>query len=163
VAIAAAVHVSVGRTAVLVPALYLASAIAQPTCGKLAEEFGPRRVFIGGICLLGAGGAVGWAARDLTTLVVARALIGVGTSAGYPSAMLLIRRRAEQAGLDEPPGSVPGTAAARAGSARRRTGWFPSPPAAPGRTWRRRSSPASDAPGRRSQQAGCRRYRRSEG
>lgn len=43
VPIAAAVHIPVGRTAVLVSALYLASAIAQPTGGKLAEEFGPRR------------------------------------------------------------------------------------------------------------------------
>jgi len=39
---------------------------------------------------------------------VARVLIGVGTSAGYPSAMLLIRRRAEWAGLDKPPGGVLG-------------------------------------------------------
>ena len=39
---------------------------------------------------------------------MARVLIGVGTSAGYPSAMLLIRRRAEQAGLNSPPGNVLG-------------------------------------------------------
>jgi MFS family permease len=41
-------------------------------------------------------------------LIVARVLIGVGTSAGYPSAMLLIRRRATQAGLGAPPGGVLG-------------------------------------------------------
>ena len=108
VPIAAAMHVSVGRTAVLVSALYLASSIAQPTAGKLSEEFGPRRVFLSGILLVLAGGLVGGFAQDLTSLIVARVLIGVGTSAGYPSAMLLIRRRAEQAGLDEPPGSVLG-------------------------------------------------------
>jgi MFS family permease len=108
VAIAAAVHVPVGRTAVLVSALYLASSIAQPTGGKLAEEFGPRRVFVAGICLVLAGGLVGGAGHDLTSLIVARVLIGVGTSAGYPSAMLLIRRRAESAGLAEPPGGVLG-------------------------------------------------------
>ena len=51
VPIAAAMHVSVGRTAVLVSALYLASSIAQPTAGKLSEEFGPRRVFLSGILL----------------------------------------------------------------------------------------------------------------
>jgi MFS family permease len=108
VPIAAAVHVSVGRTAVLVSALYLASSIAQPTGGKLAEEFGPRRVFLAGILTVLAGGLVGGLGRDLTMLVVSRVLIGIGTSAGYPSAMLLIRRRAESAGLDEPPGSVLG-------------------------------------------------------
>ena len=108
VPIAAAMHVSVGRTAVLVSALYLASSIAQPTAGKLSEEFGPRRVFLAGILLVLGGGLVGGFAQDLTSLIVARVLIGVGTSAGYPSAMLLIRRRAEQAGLDTPPGNVLG-------------------------------------------------------
>jgi MFS family permease len=108
VPIAAALHVSVGRTAVLVSALYLASSIAQPTAGKLAEEFGPRRVFLAGILIVLAGGLVGGFAQNLATLIVARVLIGVGTSAGYPSAMLLIRRRAAQAGLEAPPGSVLG-------------------------------------------------------
>ena len=108
VPIAAAMHVSVGRTAVLVSALYLASSIAQPTAGKLSEEFGPRRVFLSGILLVLAGGLVGGSSPDLTGLIVARVLIGVGTSAGYPSAMLLIRRRAEQAGLDTPPGNILG-------------------------------------------------------
>jgi MFS family permease len=108
VPIAATLHVSVGRTAVLVSALYLASSIAQPTAGKLSEEFGPRRVFLTGIVLVLAGGLAGGFAPDLAGLIVARVLIGVGTSAGYPSAMLLIRRRAAQAGLDEPPGSILG-------------------------------------------------------
>ncbi|MCW2897505.1 MAG: hypothetical protein JWO75_6994 [Actinomycetia bacterium] len=108
VPIAAAMGVSVGRTAVLVSALYLASSIAQPTAGKLAEEFGPRRVFLAGILLVLAGGLAGGFAVNLTMLIIARVLIGVGTSAGYPSAMLLIRRRAASAGLDAPPGSVLG-------------------------------------------------------
>ncbi len=109
VPIAAAMHTSVGRTAVLVSALYLASSIAQPTAGKLSEEFGPRRVFLTGILLvLVRAGLAACVLPDLTGLIVSRVLIGVGTSAGYPSAMLLIRRRAEQASLDEPPGSVLG-------------------------------------------------------
>src|ERR1035438_8705374 len=59
VPIAAAMHVSVGRIAVLVSALYLASSIAQPTAGKLSEEFGPRRVFLAGILIVLIGGVVG--------------------------------------------------------------------------------------------------------
>jgi MFS family permease len=108
VPIAAAVHVSVGRVVVLVSALYLASAIAQPTAGKLAEEFGPRRVFLVGISIVFIGGLVGGFGQNLTTLIVARVLIGFGTSAGYPSAMLIIRRRAEDVGLSAPPGAVLG-------------------------------------------------------
>jgi MFS family permease len=107
-AIASATHVSVGSTSVLVSALYLACAVAQPTCGKLAEVFGPRRVFLTGILIVLAGGLVGGMAQNLPTLIVSRVLIGIGTSAGYPSAMLLIRRRAERAGLTEPPGGVLG-------------------------------------------------------
>jgi MFS family permease len=108
VPIAAGVHVSVGQTAVLVTALYLASAIAQPTAGKVAEVFGPRRVFLAGILLVLLGGVVGGVARDLLTLLASRALIGLGTSCAYPTAMLLIRRRAQQAKLVQPPGSVLG-------------------------------------------------------
>src|SRR5882672_3727481 len=52
VPIAHALGVSVGRTAILVSALYLASSIAQPTAGKLAEQFGPRRVLVAGIVLV---------------------------------------------------------------------------------------------------------------
>jgi MFS family permease len=108
VPIATAMHVSVGSTAILVSGLYLASAIAQPTAGKLSEEFGPRRVFMTGIMLVLLGGLVGGFGRNLTMLIVARVLIGVGTSAGYPSAMVLIRRRAAAAGMSAPPGGVLG-------------------------------------------------------
>jgi MFS family permease len=108
VPIARAMHVSVASTTVLVSALYLASAIAQPTAGKLAEEFGPRRVFLTGVVLVLVGGVLGGLATNLTALVVARVLIGLGTSAGYPSAMVAIRRRALSAGLAAPPGGVLG-------------------------------------------------------
>jgi MFS family permease len=104
--IAATLHVSAGRTAVLVSALYLACAVAQPTAGRLSEELGPRRVFLTGIVLVLAGGLLGGFASDLTTLVVARVIIGIGTSAGYPSAMVLVRRRAAAAGLGSPPGGI---------------------------------------------------------
>src|SRR3984885_4946079 len=116
VPIAAALHVPVGRTSILVSSLYLACAIAQPTAGKLAEEFGPRRVFLAGIVVVLAGGLVGGLGSNLAVLVVARVLIGVGTSCGYPTAMVIIRRRSHEAGLGEPPGSVLGSLAI-AGSA----------------------------------------------
>jgi MFS family permease len=108
VSIADAMHVSVGRTAILISSLYLTSAIAQPVCGRLSEEFGPRRVFLAGIVTVLVAGIVGGLARNMPTLVVSRVLIGLGTSAGFPSAMLLIRRRATAVGMRQPPGSVIG-------------------------------------------------------
>ncbi|BDZ49381.1 MFS transporter [Frondihabitans sucicola] len=106
--IAAGIHVGVGQTAILVSALYVATAIAQPTAGKAAEVFGPRRVFVTGILLVLLGGLLGGFAPNLTVLLVSRVLIGLGTSCAYPTAMLLIRRRAQAAGLDRPPGGVLG-------------------------------------------------------
>jgi MFS family permease len=108
VSIAAATGVPVGRTSILISSLYLTSAIAQPTCGRLAEEFGPRRVFLAGIAIVLAAGVLGGAGQNLPTLVAARVLIGLGTSAGYPSAMLLIRRRAAAIGLNSTPSGVLG-------------------------------------------------------
>lgn len=108
VPIAAAINVPVGQTAVLVAALYMACIVAQPAAGKLSEAFGPRRVFLVGILTVLVGGVLGGLGRDLTMLMISRVLIGVGTSTGYPSAMLLIRQRAESAGLTEPPGGVLG-------------------------------------------------------
>ncbi|WP_328932249.1 MULTISPECIES: MFS transporter [unclassified Streptomyces] len=108
VPIATALHVSVGSTAVLVSSLYLASAVAQPTAGKLAEVLGARRIFLSGIVLVLLGGVVGGLGRNLAMLTVARVLVGIGTSAAFPCAMVLIRRRAQDAGLDAPPGGVLG-------------------------------------------------------
>jgi len=100
--------VPIGQTAALVTALYLATAIAQPTAGKAAEVLGPRRVFLAGIIMVAVGGLAGGFAQDLITLLISRVLIGLGTSCAYPTAMLLIRRRAQDAGLDKPPGGVLG-------------------------------------------------------
>ncbi|HXR44654.1 MAG TPA: MFS transporter [Pseudolysinimonas sp.] len=108
VPIATGLHVPVGQTASLVTALYLASAIAQPTAGKIAEVFGARRVFVIGIVLVLLGGVVGGVSQNLIMLLIARVLIGLGSSCAYPSAMILIQRRARSAGMDKPPGGVLG-------------------------------------------------------
>jgi MFS family permease len=108
VSIAVALRIPVGQTSVLISSLYLTSAVAQPAAGRLSEEFGPRRVFLAGAATVLVAGIVGGLARNLTILVVARVLIGLGTSAGYPSAMLLLRRRSARAGLDATPPSVLG-------------------------------------------------------
>lgn len=108
VPIAAGVNVSIGKTATLVSVLYLASTIAQPTAGKAAEVFGPRRVFVTGILLVLAGGLVGGFVSSLGPLLLARVLIGFGTSCANPTAMVLVRRRARIAGLTKPPGGVLG-------------------------------------------------------
>lgn len=108
VPIALFMHVSAAKTTILVSALYLASSIAQPTSGKLSEEFGPRRIFLTGIFLVLLGGIIGGFGQNLSILIVARVFIGIGTSTAYPSAMLLIRHRADEYTLSAPPGNVLG-------------------------------------------------------
>jgi len=108
VPIAADLHVSVGSTAALVAAVYLASAIGQPVAGKLSEVFGPRRVFAIGIIVILLAGLMGGLGHSFAAVVLARVFIGLGSSSAYPSAMLLIKRRATQTGLLQPPGGVLG-------------------------------------------------------
>jgi predicted MFS family arabinose efflux permease len=95
-------HLGPGQTASLISVLYLCSAIAQPTMGKLSTLFGPRRVFQAGILILLAAGVVGTLAPAFGFLLLSRALIGIGTSAAYPTAMALVRRRADSAGVGVP-------------------------------------------------------------
>ncbi len=91
-----------GTTASLVSILYLFSAVAQPTMGKLSTVFGARRIFLTGVGILLVGGAVGTVAPSFGFLLVSRALIGVGTAACYPTAMSLVRKRADGLGTGVP-------------------------------------------------------------
>jgi predicted MFS family arabinose efflux permease len=102
VPIASSLHVSVGATGWLVVALYLTSAVAQPSMGHLADRFGPRRIFLISLLFVAAAGVLGWLASSLTALVVVRVLLGIGTSAAYPAAMRIFRVRAERIGSRPP-------------------------------------------------------------
>jgi MFS family permease len=91
-----------GQTASLISVLYLFSSVMQPTMGKLATLFGPRRVFLSGTLILLAAGIIGALAPSFGFLLVSRALIGIGTSAAYPTAMALVRTQADAQGTGVP-------------------------------------------------------------
>ena len=95
---------SPAETAWLVSGLYLATAVGQPVVGRLVDMYGPRRLYLAGAALVGIGGVVGATASSLTMLVVARVIIGIGTCAGYPAAMHLIRSESDRTGQDSPAG-----------------------------------------------------------
>lgn len=110
VPIGRAFHQNAQSTSWLVSGLYLATAVGQPTMGKLADQVGARSVYLAGLLLVAFGGAAGVLASNLEWLVLARVVIGLGTSAAYPAAMDIIRRQSER--LDRPaPGSVLGVLA----------------------------------------------------
>ncbi|MFC8501585.1 MFS transporter [Pedococcus sp. NPDC057267] len=92
------------QTVWLISALYLATAVGQPVVGRLVDLVGPRAVYLTGTALVGLAGVLGLVAPDLGWLVVARVVLGIGTCAGYPSSMDLIRREADRTGESSPAG-----------------------------------------------------------
>ncbi|MDD7917591.1 MFS transporter [Actinomycetospora callitridis] len=102
VPIGAALGAAPAQTAWLVSGLYLATAIGQPVVGRLVDLYGARRLFLAGAVLIGVGGLVGALAPSIGVLVLSRVLLGLGTCAGYPAAMTLIRGEADRTGQDSP-------------------------------------------------------------
>jgi MFS family permease len=97
-----AFDVGVSETVLLVAALYVTSAVAQPTMGKLADRWGARRVFLLGLVIVLLGGIAGGLAPSFGALVGVRVVLGVGTSAAYPSAMRVLRTHARRVGRETP-------------------------------------------------------------
>jgi MFS family permease len=96
------------ETVWLVSSLYLATAIGQPLVGRLVDIFGVRSLYLLGAVLVTAAGAIGLLApenRDsIWWLVAARVILGLGTCAGYPAAMHMIRAEGDRTGLASPAG-----------------------------------------------------------
>ncbi|MCI2417339.1 MFS transporter [Saccharopolyspora sp. K220] len=80
----------------LVSALYLATAVAAPAMGRIADVFGPRRTSLVGLILVGAVSAAAPFAPNVAVLVGCRILIGIGTAAQYPCGVAMIRRAADE-------------------------------------------------------------------
>jgi MFS family permease len=102
VPISRSLHVSAAEAGWLIAALYAASAIAQPTMGRLADLFGPRRVLLYALWLVALSGIVGWFSTTLNMLIIARIILGVGTSGAYPAAMRMFRDQADRLHMPPP-------------------------------------------------------------
>jgi len=75
----------------LVSSFYLVTAVGQSVLGRLADQLGPRRVQCAGFGLIAVAGLLGPLAPSFGWLVAARLLLGVGTSAGFPAGLALLR------------------------------------------------------------------------
>ncbi|MEU8799610.1 MFS transporter [Spirillospora sp. NPDC048819] len=71
----------------------LTFAVLLPLSGWLGDRYGPRRIFIAAMTLLGLASAGAGLAVDLPTLVAARAAQGVATAAILPAVMAVIASR----------------------------------------------------------------------
>ncbi len=98
-----AFHATAAETAWLIAALYLATSIGQPLMGRLADIYGAVPIFYAGLVLTTLAGIGGSLSPSLSALVAWRVVLGLGTSAAYPAAMILLRRfAADQAGRLRP-------------------------------------------------------------
>jgi MFS family permease len=86
----------------LVAGLYLVSAVFQPTMGKVADLFGPRKVYAVGLAIAGLGGVIPLFIPTFVGAFISRIAIGIGTSSAYPSAMTLIKDQSIRLGVETP-------------------------------------------------------------
>ncbi|MBC9915083.1 MFS transporter [Chitinophaga varians] len=90
--------------ALLITPLYLTSTIGQPLMGRLADLYSPKKVNQLGFLLVLLAGITGTVAPTFDWLIVSRVLLGLGTSAAYPSAIALVNRKYAEAGEPVPGG-----------------------------------------------------------
>ncbi|QDG60896.1 MFS transporter [Pseudarthrobacter sp. NIBRBAC000502771] len=84
----------------VVTSFYLASAAGQPVMGRLADRFGPRRMFLLGMGLVAITCALAPLAPNFALLCVARAVMALGTATAYPSAVVMVGTLAHQANVE---------------------------------------------------------------
>lgn len=82
----------------IITVYYLASAALQPIMGRLADRFGPRRLFVFGMVVVMLSGVLGALAPSFWLLCVARVLLAVGTATAFPSAAAMLRGIAAASG-----------------------------------------------------------------
>ncbi len=76
----------------LISTYYLASAIAQPVMGKLADTVGPKRVFIAGIILVALSSATAPFSPTFGWLIILRLIQSAGSGAIFPAGMGMVRK-----------------------------------------------------------------------
>ncbi|UZX02081.1 MFS transporter [Arthrobacter sp. CDRTa11] len=84
----------------VITSFYLSSAAGQPLMGRLADRFGPRRMFMFGMGMVAVTCAVAPFSPNFALLCVARALMALGTATAYPSAMAMVGAIAKRAKVE---------------------------------------------------------------
>ena len=94
--------VSVGEGAILITILYITSAIAQPLMGRLADLFNPKTINLLGFAFVFIASLIGAFAPYFSCLIGSRIILGLGTSAAYPSAIAILNKKYAADGLPVP-------------------------------------------------------------
>ncbi|WP_020617079.1 MFS transporter [Paenibacillus daejeonensis] len=75
----------------LIASFYLASAISQPIFGKLADRYGPKRIFMIGLVLVAGASALSPLSPTFGWLIGFRVVQSLGSAALFPAGMSIIR------------------------------------------------------------------------
>jgi MFS family permease len=81
----------------VITAFYLTSAAGQPLMGRLADRFGPRKLFTLGMAIVAVTCALAPFSPNFALVCVARVFMAIGTATAYPSAMVMISELSKQA------------------------------------------------------------------
>jgi MFS family permease len=80
----------------VITAFYITSAAGQPLMGRLADRFGPRKLFMLGMALVAVTCALAPFSPNFVFVCIARALMALGTATAYPSAVVMVGELAKR-------------------------------------------------------------------
>src|SRR6266545_2581878 len=103
VAVQRAFDVGVATSTWLLSGFYLTACVGQPLMGRIADRFGPRRVYCTGLAVVFVTGVLAAVAPGFWWVLACRIVQAAGTSAAYPAGLAMIRRLA---GTPKPPAAA---------------------------------------------------------
>ncbi len=86
----------------VITSFYLASAAGQPLMGRLADRFGPRRLFLFGMLVVALACAATPFAGSFAAVCAGRVALAVGTATAFPSAIAMLRPLSRDSGVGTP-------------------------------------------------------------
>ncbi|MFP3465842.1 MFS transporter [Leifsonia sp. SIMBA_070] len=86
----------------VITSFYLASAAGQPLMGRLADRFGPRRLFLFGMVVVALACAATPFSGSFVAVCAGRVALAIGTATAFPSAIAMLRPLAAQSGVGTP-------------------------------------------------------------
>ncbi|WP_348788222.1 MFS transporter [Leifsonia sp. NPDC080035] len=86
----------------VITSFYLASAAGQPLMGRLADRFGPRRLFLFGMLVVALACAVTPFAGSFVGVCIGRVALAIGTATAFPSAIAMLRTIAARSDVGTP-------------------------------------------------------------
>lgn len=86
----------------VITAFYLASAAGQPLMGRLADRFGPRRLFLFGMIVVAIVCALTPFAPSFALVCAGRVFLAIGTATAFPSAIAMMRSITRGSGTSTP-------------------------------------------------------------